>query len=136
MRMRQLDKVAGMNWFRKSAYVALALVPVIGAAVADDTVQAGREVFERRCRNCHGGTAPADYPIGPSLTGIVGTRAGTQDSGMHSRAVMDSGIVWNRESLRRFLSQPRSEIPGTLMAVSVRDPAELESLLDYLESLR
>ena len=49
---------------------------------------------------------------------------------------MDSGIVWDRASLRRFLSNPEREIPGTLMAVSVRDRAELESLLDYLETLR
>ena len=55
---------------------------------------------------------------------------------MHSRAVMDSGIVWDRDSLRRFLTDPQGEIPGTLMAARVPDPAELESLLDYLESLR
>ena len=125
-----------MKCFRKSAYAALALAAVIGAAIAEDPVQSGQQVFERRCRNCHGGTAAADYPIGPSLSGIIGTKAGTQDSGVHSRAIMDSGIVWNRESLRRFLSQPQRETPGTLMAVRVRDPAELDSLLDYLESLR
>jgi cytochrome c2 len=96
-----------------------------------DRVQAGRQVFEQRCRNCHGGTAAADYPIGPSLSGIIGTKAGTQDSGMHSRAIMDSGIVWNRESLRRFLSNPQREIPGGLMFVrsdrrrGAREPARL-----------
>jgi cytochrome c2 len=49
---------------------------------------------------------------------------------------MDSGIVWDRDSLRRFLSNPQGEVPGTLMAARVSDPAELEDLLDYLESLR
>jgi cytochrome c2 len=44
--------------------------------------------------------------------------------------------VWDRASLRRFLSHPQREIPGTLMATSVSDPADLENLLDYLESLR
>jgi cytochrome c len=125
-----------MNCFGKSACLTLALASIVGAAAADeDQAQAGREVFERRCRNCHGGTVPADYPIGPSLAGIVGSRAGSNPTGMHSRPVMDSGIVWDRESLRRFLSNPQREIPGTLMAVRVTDPAELESLLDYLESL-
>jgi len=125
-----------MKCFRKSAYAALALAALIGAAIAEDRVQSGRQVFEQRCRNCHGGTAPADYPIGPSLSGIIGTKAGTQDSGTHSRAIMDSGIVWNRESLRRFLSNPQRETPGALMFVRVTNAAELESLLDYLESLR
>jgi cytochrome c len=96
----------------------------------------GQQVFERRCRTCHGGTAPADSPIGPSLAGVIGKRAGTQPSGVHSRAMTDSEIVWDRASLRRFLSRPSREIPDTLMPVSVADPAELESVLDYLESLR
>lgn len=126
-----------MKRFRKSACVALALASVIGAATADEHLQSGRQVFERRCRACHGDTAArADFPIGPSLTGIIGTQAGTEDKGVHSRAVIDSRIVWNRESLRRFLSNPERAIPGTLMPVGVADPAELESLLDYLESLR
>jgi cytochrome c len=126
-----------MSCFGKSACLAVALAGIIGAAAADDDqVQAGRQVFERRCRNCHGGTAAADYPVGPSLNGIIGSRAGSGASGIHSRPVMDSGIVWDRESLRRFLSNPQNEIPGTLMAARVTDPAELESLLDYLQSLR
>jgi len=124
-----------MNSFLRRAFAALALAGLIGVAAADE--QSGRQVFERRCRGCHGGTAaPADYPIGPRLDGIVGSKAGTKDHGVHSRAVMDSGIVWDRDSLRRFLSDPQREIPGTLMAVRVLNPAELERLLDYLESLR
>jgi cytochrome c len=124
-----------MNSFFKSALAALSLAGLIGAAAADE--QLGRQVFERRCRGCHGGaTAPADYPIGPRLDGIVGSKAGTADPGVHSRAAMDSGIVWDRASLRRFLANPQGEVPGTLMAASVSDPADLENLLDYLESLR
>jgi cytochrome c len=125
-----------MNGFAKAACASCALVGVIGAAIADEAVQSGREVNERRCRGCHGGTAPADFPIGPSLAGIIGTQAGTRDSGVHSRAVIDSGIVWDRESIRRSLSDPRREIPGTFMPGAVGDPAELERLLDDLESLR
>ena len=125
-----------MNCFGKSACLALALAGIVGAAAADeDQAQAGRQVFDQRCRNCHGGTAPADLPIGPRLDGIIGSKAGSKEFGVHSRAVMDSGIVWDRASLRRFLSNPQREIPGTLMAVSVTDRAELESLLDYLETL-
>jgi cytochrome c len=124
-----------MNSFLRRSFSALALVGLIGAAAADE--QSGRQVFERRCRGCHGGTsAPADLPIGPRLNGIVGSKAGPGDHGVHSRAVIDSTTVWDRDSLRRFLTDPQREIPGTLMAVRVSDAAELESLLDYLESLR
>ena len=120
--------------FGRSA--ALALAALIGAALAQDPVQSGWEIFDRRCRTCHGGTAPADSPVGPSLSGIVGTKAGTQASGLHSLGALDSGIVWDRESLRRFLYEPRVQMRGTIMPVRVEDPEELERLLDYLESLR
>jgi mono/diheme cytochrome c family protein len=59
-----------MNCFGESACLALTLAGIVGAAAADeDQAQAGREVFDQRCRNCHGGTASADYPIGASLVG-------------------------------------------------------------------
>jgi cytochrome c2 len=124
-----------MIHFRKLARVALALAGVMGPAYADQAAS-GREVYELRCRTCHGGAAPADSPIGPSLAGIAGTKAGSQASGVHSRVLIDSGMVWNRDSLRRFLADPRRAIPGTIMPVGVADPVELESLLDYLETLR
>lgn len=113
---------------------ALALAGMMGSSAAAG--EPGREVYERHCRTCHGGTAPPDSPLGPSLVGIVGKKAGTQASGLHSRALTESGIVWDRESLRRFLTDPRPAIPGTLMPVRVSDPEALERLLDYLESLR
>ena len=50
--------------------------------------------------------------------------------------MVESGIVWNRSSLRRFLSDPGREVPGTIMPVRVENPKELEDLLNYLETLR
>ena len=122
-----------MSPWRPLSCIIFALIGAFSAARADEPAS-GREVFDFRCRTCHGGGGPADSPIGPSLDGIVGKRAGTQPSEIHSRALIDSGVVWDRKSLRRFLSDPRRELPGTLMPVGVADAAQLESLLDYLES--
>ena len=113
---------------------ALALGAMMGSAVAAG--EPGREVYQRQCRTCHGGTATADSPIGPSLIDVIGAKAGTQPSGLHSRVLVESGIVWDRASLRRFLIDPRREVPGTIMIQGVSDPEALEALLDYLESLR
>ena len=111
--------------------LVLALAAVMGPAAGGES---GREIYERQCRTCHGGTAPADSPLGPSLAGIVGTKAGTQATGIHSRVMVESGIVWDRESLRRFLSDPRQVVPGSIMMVRVSDAETLERLLDYLET--
>ena len=124
-----------MDRNRKLVCAVLALAALAGSAFAGESAQAGRQVFERNCRTCHGGTAPADLAIGPSLNGIYGAKAGSRPGGTHSRATIDSGIVWDRQTLRGFLSVPRRELPGALMPDGVSDPAELESLLDYLEAL-
>jgi cytochrome c len=128
--------MSAMGFVFKSVCVAFALAGLTVAASADESVESGRQLFDRRCRTCHGGTGPADSSIGPNLAGVLGKKAGTQASGIHSQPAIDSGVVWDRESLRRFLSTPRREIPGSIMPVNVADPVELERLLDYLESLR
>ena len=128
--------MSAMGFVFKSVCVAFALAGLTVAASADESVESGRQLFDRRCRTCHGGTGPADSSIGPNLAGVLGKKAGTTAGGVHSRAPIDSGIVWDRESLRQFLSVPRRVIPDTIMPVGVADPAELERLLDYLESRR
>jgi cytochrome c len=123
------------NRNRKRVYVALALAALAGTAFAGESAPAGRLAFERHCQSCHGGTGPAALAIGPDLNGIYGARAGRQPGGTHSRATIDSGIVWDRQTLRDFLSSPRRVVPGAMMPDGLSDRAELESLLDYLETL-
>jgi cytochrome c len=100
------------------------------AFAADESAARGRKVFESRCAGCHQGATP-----GPNLTGVVGRKAGAGKTGVHSRALAESGIVWSRDSLRRFLADPGREVPGTIMPVRVGDAQQLEDLLDYLETL-
>lgn len=116
--------------------LALLLAGLAHPAGAADAAHPGRSAYEARCRTCHGGSARADVQLGPSLAGLIGARAASQDSGVHSRAMAESAIVWDRESLRSFLSDPQRAVPGTLMSVAVTDRDELERLLDYLESLK
>jgi cytochrome c len=125
-----------MNRNFKRVCAALALAALTGTAFAGESAQAGRQVFQRHCQSCHGGTGPAAIALGPNLNGIYGAGAGTRPGGTHSRATIDSGIVWDRTTLRGFLSAPRREAAGALMPDGLSDPVEVESLLDYLEALR
>jgi len=115
---------------------AALLAGLDSAAASDASVQAGKTIFVHRCQTCHGITGPADSPIGPDLRGIIGRKVGNEGPGMHSRAAVESELVWDRASLGRFLSAPQKELPGTLMPARVTDPRELDDLLDFLESLR
>ena len=117
-----------MRW-RILALLLAAAWPSANAA-ADDFSDPGRRIFERRCQSCHAGGS------GPSLAGVLGRKAGTADSGVHSPAAVEYGVVWTRSSVRRFISDPGREVPGTLMQVRVQDSKELDDLLNYLETLR
>lgn len=119
--------------------LAAALLPAAlhaGVARADESTDAGRRLFERRCQTCHGGSGHADSALGPGLARLYGRKAGSGDSGVHSRAAIESDTVWTRSSLRRYLSEPGREMPGTVMAVRVQDAKELDDLLNFLETLR
>lgn len=126
-----------MNGLR-CLYCALTLIAMLHApaVAADESTDRGGRIFETRCKSCHVGAPPSTATLGPSLAGVFGRKAGSGKTGVHSRALTESGIVWSRSSLRSFLSDPGRAVPGTIMPLRVEDPKELEDLLNYLETLR
>jgi cytochrome c oxidase subunit II len=87
----------------------------------------GRRVFESTaCINCHtiAGTV-ANGRFGPDLTHLM------------SRDTIASGAVANtRENLRRWIRDPSDFKPGCLMPAMGLGDAQLDSLTDYMETLR
>jgi cytochrome c len=114
----------------------LLLAALQASAHAAESASPGRKIFESRCVSCHESSPPSTATLGPSLAGIIGRKAGSGNSGVHSRALAESGIVWNRSSLRNYLIDPGRAVPGTIMPMRVENPKELEDLLNYLETLR
>ena len=96
-------------------------------AARDDQVAAGRRVFETTaCINCHAvaGTA-ATGRFGPDLTHLM------------SRRTIASGAAENtRENLRRWIDDPDSIKPGSLMPAMKIADADLDALVTYMTSLR
>ena len=129
--------VALRKGFISVCLVASALLtgpmPLTHAATGD--AQAGRKIFQARCVGCHG-DAPGGSALGPSLVGIIGRKAGSGDSGVHSRALSETDITWTESSLRKYLLAPSAQVPGGNMPVVVLDPGELDDLLAYLKSLK
>jgi len=96
-------------------------------AVQDDVVSAGRRVFESTaCINCHAirGTVD-DGRFGPDLTHLM------------SRQTIASGAAENtKANLRLWVQSPDAIKPGSLMPAMQLRNADLEALVDYLETLR
>jgi cytochrome c2 len=124
-----------MTVLRNGFWMALAWASCICAGYAAAAEPSGHQIFELRCRSCHTGTTAADLPIGPSLAGVIGRKAGTHTTGASSRALIDSGIVWNRSALRRFLGGASPPLLDSHASFGQLHPTEVESLLDYLEWL-
>jgi cytochrome c len=114
--------------------LSLAGVLASTSAPASDAA-AGKQIYYMRCLSCHGDENTAGT-IGPSLVGIVGRKAATGASGVHSRALMEANITWDEALLRKFLADPSKQVPGTIMPVSVSDPQQIDDLLAYLRTLR
>jgi cytochrome c2 len=109
------------------------LLPPTSVRAAD--AAAGKQIYDTRCLGCHG-DGKTTGTIGPSLIGIVGRKAATGESGVHSRALIASGIIWDEASLRKFLAAPTKAVAGTNMPVGVPDPQQIDDLLAYLRTLR
>jgi cytochrome c len=104
-------------------------VPAAGNAVS------GKEVYQTRCLGCHG-SGGSENTLGPSLVGIIGRKAGTGESGVHSRPMTESGFRWDETTLRVFLAAPAKTVPGTIMPPSIDDPQQIDDLIAYLKTLR
>ena len=95
----------------------------------------GAELYQR-CSRCHSLEAnPAEPPPGPSLAGIFGRQAGTFASYTRFSQVMkNSGIVWNDDSMDRFLASSDAAIPGNRMIdVEITDKGDRADLIAYLK---
>ena len=90
----------------------------------------GEKVY-RRCTTCHSTTK---NKMGPSLENLFGRTAGTFEGYRYSKAMRKSEIVWDEETLKKFLKKPRKYIRGTKMRFSgIRKESQLDALIAYLK---
>jgi cytochrome c oxidase subunit 2 len=96
-------------------------------AIEDPSASSGRRVFETTaCINCHTvrGTV-ANGRFGPDLTHLM------------SRATIASGAAENTpDNLRVWLEEPDAIKPGSLMPAMRLTDAEIDALVQYMQSLR
>ncbi|MFC0205209.1 c-type cytochrome [Novosphingobium soli] len=106
-----------------------------GSAAPKPVVAAAPPPAFAICRSCHA-TEPGRNGIGPTLAGIVGSKAGEVPGYAFSPALEASGITWDRASLDTWLKGPTRMVPGTKMVLPVSDPGKRAAIIDYLETLK
>ncbi|UDF04903.1 cytochrome c family protein [Asticcacaulis sp. AND118] len=111
---------------------ALILVACVTPAQAQDAV-AGKKAFGA-CMSCHS-VKPSATGIGPSLAGVVGKKAGTNDAKFKYSAAMKAAPAWSEAQLDRFLSDPKAAVPGNTMAMApTKDAKKRADIIAYLKA--
>lgn len=108
------------------------LAPDSAAVPVADAAPAGFAI----CKSCHA-VAKGKTVIGPSLFGIVGTKAGAVAGYSSSPAMIASGLTWDDATLDAFLTSPMKTVPGTRMTYAGQsDPARRAAIIAYLKTLK
>lgn len=90
----------------------------------------GEKVF-RKCVSCH---SASKNKMGPSLKNLFGRKAGTVEGYKYSKAMKNSEVVWDEETLKKFLKKPSKFIKGNKMRFSgIRKEHKLDALIAYLK---
>jgi cytochrome c len=89
-------------------------------------------VFEP-CAHCHQIGKGARISTGPVLTGIIGRPAASTNY-PYSKAMRDSGLIWDETTLRAFLANPRQMVPGTRMIFPGLANDQMDALVAFLKS--
>lgn len=115
---------------------ALAAASAAQASATGDAAR-GHAVFAAQCSICHSNSRGGEVVLGPPLFGVVGRKAGSVAGFSYSNTMKNAGFTWDAAHLQAYLPAPRSYLPGVKMTYpGLKDPAQLDDLVAYLQSLR
>ena len=117
-------------------FVIAALIVMLSAPIAAQAgdIEAGLKVF-KKCKACHV-VDKEKNKTGPHLVGIIGRPAASVESfKKYSKAMKESGIVWDAASLDGYLENPKKYLKGGKMAFAgLRKQKDRDNIIAYFES--
>lgn len=118
----------------RTAVAIAALMMNAGGALAQGDVALGEEMFQFRCATCHAVGEGAKN--GPPLNNLIGRPAASVEGFKYSDGMVEAGqggVVWDIETLTKFITKPRSVVNGSNMSFTgLRDPDDVANVIAYL----
>lgn len=115
----------------------LALLGTFTVSRADTGTDDNKMAFNNACRTCHS-FKEGDNRLGPSLHGIVGRKSGSLAGFAFSSAMKSADIVWDEQSLDKFIANPDQVVSGNGMKpfTGISDAKQRGDIIAYLKTLK
>ena len=124
-----------MNNFIKYLLVVIGMIIIILTVSIANTADPvnGKKVF-KKCVTCHS-LQEGKNKMGPTLYNLLGRKAGSVEGYKYSKAMKNSGVVWDEESLDKFLTKPRKFIKKTKMSFrGIKKKSLRDDIISYLKN--
>ena len=106
---------------------ALAAGPAAAAPVGDPV--RGEAIYQA-CTDCH---SLDQNDVGPRHRGVYGRKAGSLPDYDYSDALKNATIVWNKETLDKWLTNPQAFVPGVKMFFHLDNPQDRADVIAFLK---
>jgi cytochrome c len=109
--------------------VFIAAMAISSNCLAQDDAVRGEKLYQENCMVCH---SLDKNQIGPMHRGVFGRRAASVFNYEYSEPLKKSGIVWNGETLDKWLTDPQTVVPDNKMFFSIDDAQDRSDLIAFL----
>ncbi len=125
--LRRREKYAAAVVLACAISAALAKTAWAGGLAGD----AGRgETLYEACQDCH---SLDKNDVGPRHRGVFGRKAASLPDYDYSEALKSANIVWNEETLDKWLTDPQAVAPGAKMFFHLDNPQDRADVIAYLK---
>jgi cytochrome c len=116
-----------------SAAAPAAQVPIENL-LASASVEHGTQIA-KQCEICHNLGKGQGDKIGPDLYGVVGRPVASEAGFSYSAPLKAKGGTWTFDALNTWLTDPRADVPGTLMTFAgLSSEKQRADVIAYLNS--
>ena len=123
---------------RREKYAAAVLLSAAISAALAETAWAGGltgdanrgETLYEACQDCH---SLDKNDVGPRHRGVFGRKAASLPDYDYSDALKSANIVWNEETLDKWLTDPQAVAPGAKMFFHLDNPQDRADVIAYLK---
>jgi len=102
--------------------------------LASASIERGTQVA-KQCELCHNLGKGQGNKIGPDLYGVVGRKVASEEGFNYSAPLKAKGGTWTFDALNTWLTNPRADVPGTLMTFAgLSNEHQRADVIAYLNS--